>query len=235
MGITLICNLTICTTLCRNGAVVWVIYNIGSAPYQKTYLKQPAAPDLQSPLRLAITMAPFPSPTSTWHNKTYPSISPTHPNLSNKGKTVVITGGVTGIGAETARYFAEAGATRREQPLLDTKASIEFKSPGTKVLVSSTDVTKKHDEDAAFSSCIGDGEIHIPVSNAAMIGPQSSFRDADGDKFLYAIQQNLKGSLNIAQAFFHHAAPRMQSSLKPTLPLHTSILHPVSPLTALSS
>ncbi|KAI4089094.1 MAG: hypothetical protein LQ339_008616 [Xanthoria mediterranea] len=159
-------------------------------------------------------MAPFPSPTSTWHNKTYPSISPTHPNLSNKGKTVVITGGVTGIGAETARYFAEAGATRREQPLLDTKASIEFKSPGTKVLVSSTDVTKKHDEDAAFSSCIGDGEIHIPVSNAAMIGPQSSFRDADGDKFLYAIQQNLKGSLNIAQAFFHHAAPRMQSVVK---------------------
>lgn len=158
-------------------------------------------------------MAPFPSPTSTWHDETYASISPTHPKLSAKGKTVVITGGGTGIGAETARCFAEAGARRivllgrREQPLLDTKASIEFKSPGTKVLVSSTDVTEKQDVDATFFRCIGDGEIHVLVSNAAMIGPQSPVRDVDGDKFLYAIQQNLKGSLNIAQAFLHHAAP----------------------------
>ncbi|KAL8924488.1 MAG: hypothetical protein Q9172_002653 [Xanthocarpia lactea] len=157
-------------------------------------------------------MAPFPSPTSTWHDRTYQTISPTRPELSAKGKTVVITGGGTGIGAETARYFAEAGASRivllgrREQPLLDTKASIELKFPGIQVVVSSTDVTKKSDVNAAFSKCVGDGEIHVLVSNAAMIGPQNPIRDVDGDKFLDAIQQNLKGSLNAAQAFLRFAA-----------------------------
>lgn len=157
-------------------------------------------------------MAPFPSPTSTWHDKTYQSLAPTRPELSAKGKTVVVTGGGTGIGAETARYFAEAGASRiallgrRKQPLLDTKASIEHKFADVEVFVTSTDVTKKNDVDTAFSEFVGDSKIHVLVSNAAIIGPADPVRDADGDKFIDAIQQNLRGSLNVAQAFLRHAA-----------------------------
>ena len=138
-------------------------------------------------------MAPFPSPTSTWHTKTYQFISPTRPELSAKGKAVVVTGGGTGIGAETARYFAEAGASRiallvrREQPLLDTKASIEHKFADVEVFVASTDVTKKSEVDAAFAKFVGDGKIHVLISNAAMIGPQDPVRDVDLDKFLDAI------------------------------------------------
>jgi len=125
---------------------------------------------------------------------------------------VVVTGGGTGIGAETAHYFAEAGASRiallgrREQPLLDTKASIEHKFPNVEVFVASTDITKKSEVDAAFAKFVGDGKIHVLVSNAAMIGPQDPVRDVDGDKFLDAIQQNLKGSLFVAQAFLHYAS-----------------------------
>jgi NAD(P)-dependent dehydrogenase (short-subunit alcohol dehydrogenase family) len=159
-------------------------------------------------------MAPFPSPTSTWRSKTYPSISPTRPSLSAKGKTVVVTGGGTGIGAETARSFAAAGASRiallgrREQPLLDTKASIERQfGDGIEVFVASTDVTKKDEVDAAFAKFAGDaGKIHVLVSNAAMIGPQESVGDADSEKFLEAIQQNLRGSLYVAQAFLRYAS-----------------------------
>ncbi|THX19982.1 oxidoreductase [Aureobasidium pullulans] len=36
--------------------------------------------------------APFPSPTTTWHSTTYASLSPLRPELSVKGKTVIITG-----------------------------------------------------------------------------------------------------------------------------------------------
>jgi len=125
---------------------------------------------------------------------------------------VIVTGGGTGIGAETARYFAEAGASRialfgrREQPLLETKASIEHKFADVEVFVASIDVTKKSEVDAAFAKFVGHGKIHVLVSNAAMIGPQDPVGDADPDKFLEAIQQNLKGSLFIAQAFLHYAS-----------------------------
>ena len=156
-------------------------------------------------------MVPFPSPTSAWHSTTYQSISLNRPELSAKGKTVLITGGGTGIGAETARSFAEAGASRiallgrREQPLLDTKASIEHKFSNVEIFTASTDVTKKKEVDAAFSKFSGNGKIHVLVSNAAIIGPQKSIRNVEGAKFLEAIQQNLEGSLNVAQAFLRHA------------------------------
>jgi NAD(P)-dependent dehydrogenase (short-subunit alcohol dehydrogenase family) len=156
--------------------------------------------------------SPFPSPTPTWHTKTYQSLSSTRPELSAKGKAVLITGGGTGIGAETAHHFAEAGAShiallgRREQPLLDTKASIEHKFAGVKVFVASTDVTNKDEVDAAFAKFVGDGKLHVVVSNAAMVGPQDPVKDVNADKFLDAIHQNLKGSLYIAQAFLRHAS-----------------------------
>jgi len=157
-------------------------------------------------------MAPFPSPTSTWHDTTYQSLSPTRPELSAKGKTVIVTGGGTGIGAETARYFAEAGASRiallgrREQPLLDTKASIEHQFPDVEVFAASTDVTNKSEVDAVFAKFLGDGKLHVVVSNAAVSGPHDPLTDVDTDKFLEGIDQNLKGALFVAQAFLRHAS-----------------------------
>lgn len=157
--------------------------------------------------------APFPSPTTTWHDNTYALLSPSRPELSAKGKTVLITGGGTGIGARTALYFAEAGASRiallgrREEPLLDTKASIQKRYPGVEIFTTPTDVTDKSHVDAAFAKFVGSSKIDVLVSNAAMIGPQDAVQDADTDKFLEAIHLNLKGTLNVAQAFLAYAAP----------------------------
>ncbi|KAI9649432.1 hypothetical protein NHQ30_002008 [Ciborinia camelliae] len=161
-------------------------------------------------------MPPFPSLTSIWHTETYPSISPIRPELSAKGKTILITGGGSGIGAETALYFATAGASRiallgrREQPLLDTKACINKQFANVEVLAIPADITKKSEVDAAFAKVVGkgkdDGAIHVLVSNAATLGPIVSIRDADGDEFLGAMHQNLKGTLYIAQAFLKYAS-----------------------------
>ncbi|KFY98805.1 hypothetical protein V498_01218 [Pseudogymnoascus sp. VKM F-4517 (FW-2822)] len=156
--------------------------------------------------------APFPSPTSTWHTSTYQSLSPTRPELSAQGKNVLVTGGGSGIGAETARYFAEAGASRiallgrREKPLLDIKSSIEHRFPSVKVFVAATDITNKSEVDGAFAKFVGEQKLHVLVNSAAIVGPQESVQDVDGDRFLEAVQVHLKGSLFIAQAFLRHSS-----------------------------
>ncbi|GAM91401.1 hypothetical protein ANO11243_094510 [Dothideomycetidae sp. 11243] len=157
-------------------------------------------------------MAPFPSPTKIWHSETYPSLSPARPELSAANKTVLITGVGTGIGAETARYFARAGAARiallgrREQPLIDTKADIEKTYPGVEVFVAATDVTDSRQVDAAFAKFVGNAKLDVLVHAAAMIGPQDPIKDVDLDKFAKSIDTNIRGSLAVAQAFLRHAA-----------------------------
>lgn len=156
---------------------------------------------------------PFPSPTKRWHTKAQPSTLPTRPELSAKGKSVLITGGGnTGIGGETARCFAEAGASRiallgrRDKPLLDNKAFIENKFPGIEVVTITADVTKKADVDSAFSQFAGDRKIDVLVQAAAVIGPKEAIGDADDQAYLEAIQANIAGGLYVAQAFLRHAA-----------------------------
>lgn len=136
------------------------------------------------------------------------------PELSARGKSVVITGGgSTGIGGETARYFAEAGASRiallgrREQSLLDNKAWILNKYPGIEVFTQSTDVTQKSEVDSAFAQFGGDGKLDVLIHSAATIGHKEAVTDADVKEYLDAIQINLAGSLCVAQAFVRHAPP----------------------------
>ncbi len=125
---------------------------------------------------------------------------------------MVITGGGTGIGAETAHYFAKAGASRiallgrREQPLLDTKASIE-KDFDVAVFAASTDVTNEADVEAAFKAFVGTQKVHVLVVCAATVGPKEAIKDVDSQKFLESIESNLKGSLFVAQTFLRYALP----------------------------
>lgn len=95
-----------------------------------------------------MTTPPYPCPTTLWHNTTYSSISPTNSGLSFAGKTIVVTGGGSGIGRETALAFAEAGAAqihlfggRREAVLEDAKREITERFNGVEVLVQAVDIT----------------------------------------------------------------------------------------------
>lgn len=166
---------------------------------------------------------PFPSPTKRWHTKAQPSTSPTRPELSARGKSVIITGGgTTGIGGETARHFAQAGASRiallgrREGPLLDNKAHIESEYPGVEVVAIQADVTVQADVDAAFSQFTTGGggrnnnKIDVLVHTAAAVGPKDpvSSDALDGDAFLGSVHANVAGALWVARAFVRHAAPQ---------------------------
>jgi NAD(P)-dependent dehydrogenase (short-subunit alcohol dehydrogenase family) len=91
---------------------------------------------------------------------------------SLKDKTIIITGGGTGLGRAMGKYFLELGAnlviTSRKKDVLDKTAEELMKETGGKVLTVSCDVRKYEEIDqlikiteAAF------GQIHAVLNNAA--------------------------------------------------------------------
>jgi NAD(P)-dependent dehydrogenase (short-subunit alcohol dehydrogenase family) len=80
--------------------------------------------------------------TKAFHRTPYPSILPTRPGLSQKGKTVLITGSAAGIGFAIARAFIAASPTRviilsrRPEVLAVAKTKLE----STKVAGSTTEI-----------------------------------------------------------------------------------------------
>jgi NAD(P)-dependent dehydrogenase (short-subunit alcohol dehydrogenase family) len=127
--------------------------------------------------------APFPAPITNWHNDTYSSISPTNPSLSAAGKTIVITGGGTGIGRATVEAFAQAKAAsititgRRLAPLEETKKSVEAKY-GVPVHIFSADVV---DGDAMRKVAKEVGGWDVFVHNAGYMAEKKTITETDID------------------------------------------------------
>ena len=125
---------------------------------------------------------PFPSLTATWHNDTYPSISPTRPELSAAGKTIVITGGGQGIGRGIVSAFASAGAKsiailgRTQRTLTETKDVVGAQYPNTSITTHVVDVTEAAAVKTAAETI---GAWDVLVLNAGFLSEPSTVKDAD--------------------------------------------------------
>lgn len=155
----------------------------------------------------------IPSLTATWRNTTYPTISPTQPHLSVKGKAILITGGGRGIGARTARSFALAGASfiaitgRTLSTLESTKSAIESEFPATKVLTAVGDVTDAAAMDSAFAALgqanSGTG-IDICIHNAGYLPDTASIAEIETSEWWSGFTTNVLGSFIVTRAFLKH-------------------------------
>jgi NAD(P)-dependent dehydrogenase (short-subunit alcohol dehydrogenase family) len=148
--------------------------------------------------------------TNTGHNKPYPAISPTLPALSQAGKSVLITGGSTGIGYAIAVAFAHASAStiiitgRRTELLQNAASQLTKEVPGFKgrLLLRTCDVSDMQDTDLLWSELERKGiTVDVLVINAARLetkGPllQSSLIDAWAE-----FQTNVRGNLDFVQHF----------------------------------
>ena len=146
-------------------------------------------------------MSPPDSFTKTWHNKLYPEISPTRPELFAHGKIVLITGGEVGIGSAIAKSFAQAGAAaigiigHREQHLKNSAATISAISSSTKVDYTVADITNKSVLRAAFEQFSSSfGKIDILVSNAGHLLTIAPIDASDDEDWWQAFEINVKGS-----------------------------------------
>src|SRR3990167_6202830 len=88
-----------------------------------------------------------------------------------KNKTILITGGGTGLGKSMALRFAELGAnlilTGRRQEVLESAAK-EIEAKGAKVFFKTSDVRKYDEVDAVVDAAWRHfGTIDVLVNNAA--------------------------------------------------------------------
>lgn len=175
----------------------------------------------------------IPCPTKTFHTTTYPAISPLKPSLSAAGKTIVITGGGTGLGASFADSFAQAGATkiailgRTEKTLLETKKTVEKTYKGTEVLTFVADVVDEG-RIAKVAAEIRErlGKWDVLISNAGFSPDLKPVKDADVKDWWrgYEVcsltilphhttptnnppQVNVLGTLIVAKSFIPTASP----------------------------
>lgn len=157
---------------------------------------------------------PFPAPTKAWHTTEYEGINPERPELSAAGKTIVITGGGSGIGPHIATAFARAGAAnivilgRTSSTLQDTKSSLNASYPKVNVIAIVADVVDKAAVDAAFDEIHNSvGLIDGLISNAGYLAEPSPVATTSIDDWWKAFETNVKGPLHLAQAFLRYVAP----------------------------
>lgn len=159
---------------------------------------------------------PFlPAFTKAWHSSSYPSISPSRPELSIKGKNIIITGGGTGIGASIALSYAKAGASaiglvaRRADKLQASKSDLEKLGLGTKVEFALADVTDATALGKAFTALSASfGKIDVLVANAGYVHDSISITDVDAEDWWHTIEVNLRGPFNSIRAFVPVAAEK---------------------------
>ncbi|MCJ1369243.1 hypothetical protein MMC20_000453 [Loxospora ochrophaea] len=146
----------------------------------------------------------FPTLTTTWHNDTYPAISPTNPSLSVSNKRIIVSGAGAGIGRETTRAFAAAGAAsialigRTLATLEETKDIVEKEFAAVAM---STHVADAADEVAVAKAA---GEIEgwdVLVLNAARLATPASVEKSEVKEWWSVFETNVKGNMVMAHAF----------------------------------
>lgn len=162
------------------------------------------------------TAVAWPSYTRTFHRTSYPSISPTRPELSLAGKTVIVTGGGTGIGAAIALSVAQAGAShlaiigRRSAVLAKTAEKIRTATQtGTHILPVTADLANKDEVDKAIEfihMSFGNKPLDILVPNAGFFTGIRDMGTETADEWTSNFDINVKAVVFITTAFLAKAA-----------------------------
>ncbi|KAF2831613.1 NAD(P)-binding protein [Ophiobolus disseminans] len=154
--------------------------------------------------------------TKTIHGKSYDAISPKRPELSQSGKTVLITGGGTNIGLAIAHSFVNASAStviivgRRADVLETARAELEAAAgQATKIIVRVCDIGKTDDVDALWNH-LRDENIFVDVfiSNAAKFTDPSTMMDLGYEETWAHMATNLQAPMYLTDKFYKQAGDK---------------------------
>ncbi|KAF2000227.1 NAD(P)-binding protein, partial [Amniculicola lignicola CBS 123094] len=154
-----------------------------------------------------------PSFIKTVHKTPYPAIDPSLPSLSAAGKTILITGGATGIGLATAHAFAAAGATtiillaRRAPTLATASQALSTSYPSVQILTYATDISSPDAVTATLSSAIQDAHTHaldILITSAAAVTSMTSLFSLPLSEISHVLSTNIVGNIDLVRKFLSH-------------------------------
>jgi NADP-dependent 3-hydroxy acid dehydrogenase YdfG len=157
----------------------------------------------------------FRTPYEIYRRATYAALDPTQPDLSTKGKSAVVSGASSGIGAQVALSLAKSGISylallgRREDRLKETALAVNAISSSTQVFYYTVDVldtTVVNTALSSFASQSSKGKIDILVANAGYMAHLNSIAAADPADWWLSFEINIKGNFSLVCAFFPHAA-----------------------------
>jgi len=121
--------------------------------------------------------------TRTTHRTPYPSVDPSRPGLSQKGRTVLITGGSAGVGFAIAKAFVAASASAviisgRRQEQLDIAVSSltkEAAETGTRIIGEKSDAADPESIDKLWADLAERNiVVDVLVLNAAKFATPGS-------------------------------------------------------------
>jgi len=158
--------------------------------------------------------------TKTIHHSPYPAISPSLPSLSQAGKTVLITGGATGIGLAIAHAFIQASAStviivgRRADKL--AQACEELKAAageGTYIIGRTCDVSDVKEVTSLWEGFKDKGVVvDVLVSNAAKFTDVANLLDLGAEYVWSLFETNVKAPLLLAEKFYKQGGDRPKAS-----------------------
>ncbi|KQV32654.1 short-chain dehydrogenase [Rhizobium sp. Root1203] len=132
--------------------------------------------------------------------------------LNLSGRTAVITGGETGIGAAITRTLAEAGANVVVGGILDnvgTAFAGELASKGLKVSFQKTDVRKEAEVNALVDGAVERfGAVDVMVNNAGVFDGFADCLETTEALWDQIIDINLKGTFFGCRAALKHMVTR---------------------------
>ncbi|KAF4415000.1 hypothetical protein FACUT_13770 [Fusarium acutatum] len=169
------------------------------------------------------------------HKKSYPTISPTRPELQHENRTVLITGGNRGIGLAIARAFVEARAerviivSRRHDAVMAAidKIAKEAKDNGSPTIVEGRicNIADMESTSSLWLAIKKEG-VHVDtlVLNAASLGVENSLLGAGLDEVWGEYETNLRATIDFTR-WFHRQKQQGAKRRKALISLSTSVVY----------
>ncbi|KAI1268953.1 NAD(P)-binding protein [Xylariaceae sp. FL1019] len=143
------------------------------------------------------------------HNNSYPAISPKRPELSQAGKTVLITGGGSGIGYGIARGFVRASAAkviilgRRADVISKAAETLIQEGEKTEVIGIPCDIADKSGVDALWQKLKEEGTvIDVLALNAVAFAPVKPLLECGVEELWKVYDVNVRAQLQMTDLFY---------------------------------